>query len=135
MAGTTGRVFVLRLNWTLVSDPASRLVGAGGGSYSRGQSRPSSGQVRRASGLHRAEAARRSVRLSRRTSEMRGFALVAAVAALALPMAARAQDAAGDAAKGKQVFAKCQACHSVEAGTNKLGPSLHGVVGRTSGTL
>lgn len=66
---------------------------------------------------------------------MRGFSLVAAVAALALPMAAHAQDAAGDAAKGKQVFAKCQACHSVEAGTNKLGPSLHGVVGRTSGTL
>jgi cytochrome c len=66
---------------------------------------------------------------------MRGFALVAAVAALALPVAAQAQDAAGDAAKGKQVFAKCQACHSVEAGTNKLGPSLHGVVGRTSGTL
>jgi len=66
---------------------------------------------------------------------MRGFALVAAVAALALPMAAQAQDAAGDAAKGKQVFAKCQACHSVEAGTNKLGPSLHGVVGRVSGTL
>lgn len=66
---------------------------------------------------------------------MRSFALVAAVAALALPMAAHAQDAAGDAAKGKQVFAKCQACHSLDAGTNKLGPSLHGVVGRTSGTL
>ena len=66
---------------------------------------------------------------------MRGFALVAAAAALALPMVAQAQDAAGDAAKGKQVFAKCQACHSVEAGTNKLGPSLHGVVGRVSGTL
>lgn len=64
---------------------------------------------------------------------MRGFALVAAVAALALPMAAQAQDAAGDAAKGKQVFAKCQACHSLDAGTNKLGPSLHGVIGRTSG--
>ena len=66
---------------------------------------------------------------------MRGFALVAAVAALALPMAAQAQDAAGDAAKGKQVFAKCQACHSVEAGTNKLGPSLHGLIGRTSGSI
>jgi cytochrome c len=66
---------------------------------------------------------------------MRGFALVAAVAALALPMAAQAQDAAGDAAKGKQVFAKCQACHSIEAGTNKLGPSLHGLIGRTSGSI
>ncbi len=66
---------------------------------------------------------------------MRGFALVAAVAALALPMAAQAQDAAGDAAKGKQVFAKCQACHSLDAGTNKLGPSLHGVIGRASGAI
>lgn len=66
---------------------------------------------------------------------MRGFALVAAVAALALPMVAQAQDAAGDAAKGKQVFAKCQACHSIEAGTNKLGPSLHGLIGRTSGAI
>ena len=66
---------------------------------------------------------------------MRGFSLVAAIAALALPMAAQAQDAAGDAAKGKQVFAKCQACHSLEAGTNKLGPSLHGLVGRPSGSI
>jgi cytochrome c len=66
---------------------------------------------------------------------MRGFALVAAVAALALPVAAQAQDAAGDAAKGKQVFAKCQACHSLDAGTNKLGPSLHGLIGRASGAI
>ncbi|MGK9233268.1 cytochrome c family protein [Inquilinus limosus] len=63
---------------------------------------------------------------------MRSIALIAAAAAaLALPMAAQAQDAA----KGKQVFAKCQACHSMDAGTNKLGPSLHGVIGRTSGTI
>lgn len=66
---------------------------------------------------------------------MRGFLVVAAAAALALPMAAQAQDAAGDAAKGKQVFAKCQACHSLEAGTNKLGPSLHGLIGRASGAI
>ncbi|MGK9170535.1 cytochrome c family protein [Inquilinus limosus] len=62
---------------------------------------------------------------------MRGFALVAAIAALALPMAAQAQDAA----KGKQVFAKCQACHSVDAGTNKLGPTLHGVIGRAAASV
>ncbi|WP_026869705.1 c-type cytochrome [Inquilinus limosus] len=63
---------------------------------------------------------------------MRSIALIAAAAAaLALPMAAQAQDAA----KGKQVFAKCQACHSMDAGTNKLGPSLHGVIGRTSGAI
>ena len=28
----------------------------------------------------------------------------------------------------------CTACHSFEAGKNKLGPSLHGVMGRTPGT-
>jgi nitrite reductase (NO-forming) len=33
------------------------------------------------------------------------------------------------------VFRKCQACHSVEAGKNLLGPSLAGVVGRRAGTV
>lgn len=41
---------------------------------------------------------------------------------------------AGDPAHGKQVFAKCQACHSLEAGVNKVGPSLHGLIGRASAT-
>ena len=41
---------------------------------------------------------------------------------------------AGDPALGKKVFVKCQACHSLEAGKNKVGPSLHGVIGRASGT-
>ena len=36
----------------------------------------------------------------------------------------------GDAAKGKVAFAQCQTCHAVEPGKNKIGPSLHGVVGR-----
>src|SRR5262245_49587584 len=40
---------------------------------------------------------------------------------------------AGDPAAGKKVFVKCQACHSVEAGVNKVGPSLHGIIGRASG--
>ncbi len=41
---------------------------------------------------------------------------------------------AGDPAHGKQIFAKCQACHSLEAGVNKVGPSLHGLIGRASAT-
>ena len=41
---------------------------------------------------------------------------------------------AGDATQGKKVFAKCQACHSLEAGVNKVGPSLHGIMGRASAT-
>lgn len=47
--------------------------------------------------------------------------------------AARADD--GDPAAGKAVFGKCAACHSVAAGQNKVGPSLHGVVGRHSGSV
>jgi cytochrome c len=41
----------------------------------------------------------------------------------------------GDAAKGKVDFLTCQTCHAVEAGVNKIGPSLHAVVGRTAGTI
>ena len=43
---------------------------------------------------------------------------------------AKAED--GDPAKGQKIFAKCQVCHSLDAGTNKVGPSLHGVIGRPS---
>jgi len=43
--------------------------------------------------------------------------------------------AAGDAAAGEKVFRKCKACHSVEAGKNKVGPTLHGVFGRSAGTV
>ena len=40
----------------------------------------------------------------------------------------------GDAAAGRQVFKKCQACHSIEPGKNMLGPSLAGIIGRKAGT-
>ena len=41
----------------------------------------------------------------------------------------------GDAAKGETDFATCKTCHAIEAGVNKIGPSLHGVVGRKSGSI
>jgi cytochrome c len=41
----------------------------------------------------------------------------------------------GDAAKGQTDFVTCQTCHSGDAGVNKIGPSLHGVVGRHSGSV
>jgi cytochrome c len=42
--------------------------------------------------------------------------------------------AAGDATKGQQVFKQCALCHTNEAGKNKVGPSLFGVIGRKAGT-
>lgn len=38
--------------------------------------------------------------------------------------------AAADVAEGEKIFRRCAACHAVEVGVNKVGPSLHGVVGR-----
>jgi cytochrome c len=44
--------------------------------------------------------------------------------------------AAGDPKEGEAVFKKsCAVCHSTEEGKNKIGPSLHGVVGRHSASL
>ena len=60
---------------------------------------------------------------------MRTWILAAALVA-AVPAVASAQDAEA----GKAVFNKCKACHSVDAGKNMVGPSLHGVVGRKAGT-
>src|SRR5215467_2248329 len=40
----------------------------------------------------------------------------------------------GDAAAGRVVFRKCQACHSLEPGKNLLGPSLAGIIGRKAGS-
>ena len=42
--------------------------------------------------------------------------------------------AGGDPAAGKKVYRKCAACHSLEPGRKKAGPSLHGVAGRVPGT-
>ena len=39
----------------------------------------------------------------------------------------------GDAAAGKTVFIQCQACHSLKEGENRVGPSLHKVIGATAG--
>lgn len=49
------------------------------------------------------------------------------------PAAAFAQ--AGDAVKGKVVFARCALCHDVKPGPKKMGPALNGLFGRTSGTI
>jgi cytochrome c len=42
---------------------------------------------------------------------------------------------AADVEAGKIVFKKCALCHTAEAGKNKIGPSLFGIVGRKSASL
>jgi cytochrome c len=42
---------------------------------------------------------------------------------------------AADVEAGKADFKKCALCHTVEAGKNKIGPSLFGVIGRKAASL
>ncbi|MEM7463806.1 MAG: cytochrome c family protein [Pseudomonadota bacterium] len=60
--------------------------------------------------------------------------LAAFLAAVTLSSNAAAME--GDAVKGKKVFKKCAACHTVgESAKNKVGPVLNDVVGRPAGTF
>lgn len=43
--------------------------------------------------------------------------------------------AGGDAGHGKTVFQQCAACHSLADGENRVGPSLHGVLGRKAASV
>ena len=54
--------------------------------------------------------------------------------ALAQPAPVAATIYGGDAAAGRLVFRKCQACHSMEPGKTILGPSLAGILGRKAGS-
>ena len=40
-----------------------------------------------------------------------------------------------DLVKGKKVFKKCVACHSLEEGKNKIGPPLNNLLGRKAGSV
>ena len=56
--------------------------------------------------------------------------IVAAFAAFSAPALA-----AGDADAGKKVYNKCKACHALDEGKNKVGPSLFGVLGKPAASV
>ena len=57
--------------------------------------------------------------------------ILAAVGLLGLSTASYAEDVE----MGAKVFKKCMACHTAEDTTNKIGPSLKGVVGRKAASV
>jgi len=59
---------------------------------------------------------------------------VTAVLAVLFVFNGQTAGAAGNADKGKRVFNMCKACHTLKAGKHRVGPSLHGVIGRKAGT-
>lgn len=50
-------------------------------------------------------------------------------------VAADGTQLSGDTARGQRIYAQCRTCHALEAGLNRTGPSLHGIIGRHSGTV
>ncbi|ANK86273.1 cytochrome-c class 1 protein [Rhizobium sp. N6212] len=64
--------------------------------------------------------------------DYRVILLIAASVIALFPFDAGAQE--GDATAGATVFKKCATCHVAESDTNKVGPSLNKLFGRTAGT-
>ena len=61
--------------------------------------------------------------------------VLAVGAAVLFGVASSAVLAEGDVKKGAKAFKKCKGCHALEAGgRHMVGPRLHGLFGRTSGT-
>jgi cytochrome c len=56
------------------------------------------------------------------------------IALVITSQAARGADSC-DIELGKKQYNKCAACHSLEAGVQMMGPSLHGLVGRQIGSV
>jgi cytochrome c len=61
-----------------------------------------------------------------------GWRIMGAALILVVAGAAHAE---GDATRGERRFEECASCHSVEAGQNLVGPSLHSVFSRKAGTV
>ena len=66
---------------------------------------------------------------------MRKALMLASILLPASFAASFAAEVKGDPELGKKQFAPCSACHTVDkGGPNKIGPNLHGIIGKRSGT-
>ena len=64
------------------------------------------------------------------------FGAIMAATALALAPVAGAKAQDGDPAAGQRVFNQCSACHTInQGGPNRVGPNLHGVIGRKAAAV
>jgi cytochrome c len=66
---------------------------------------------------------------------MTRFCSTAALGCLAALLAGLASARAADAKKGKELFEKCAACHSLQANKNDDAPSLAGIFGRKAAAI
>lgn len=64
----------------------------------------------------------------------RSTTLALAAAALLTVGAGSTATRAADIEAGQKSFRRCAACHTVEEGKHRAGPSLYGVAGKTAGT-
>ena len=67
---------------------------------------------------------------------MKAFSMLSVATAVVLAALTGSALAAGDAASGEKVFAKCKACHQVgETAKNGIAPELNGLDGRKAGSV
>ena len=72
------------------------------------------------------------MRIQRTDRRLRGLMVAAAWGAAILTLGGGSALAQED---GERVFNQCKACHSLDAGVHRVGPSLAGLDGRTAGTV
>lgn len=66
---------------------------------------------------------------------MKSISFFTAIVAGAVAATTGAAFADGDRDKGAKAFGQCAACHSLQAGDHRTGPSLAGIWGRTAGSI
>jgi cytochrome c len=67
---------------------------------------------------------------------MKSFSMLSVGTAVVFAVLSGSALAAGDAASGEKVFAKCKACHQVgETAKNAIAPELNGLDGRKAGAV